>query len=132
MGGFTNEEPDELNLGQNFKYPDISGIETDIMPQVNTDDLDPTVKFSVGIIILFALLISIFAYLRNAGMSMGEFFKSLRDKIKWAQEQEFRHLLLLYQNKSDNLNYDKRYCHTFNISTFNNEILHCNVYIFKI
>jgi hypothetical protein len=84
MGGFTNEELDELNLGQNFKYPDISGIETDIIPQVNADDLDPKIKFSIAVVILFGFLMSILLYLRSAGTSINEFFVSLRDKMKWS------------------------------------------------
>ena len=84
MGGFTNEELDEYNLGKNFKYPDISGIETDIIPQPNADDLDPKIKFCIAIIVVISFICAILLYLRSAGMSMRGFFESLRDKIKWA------------------------------------------------
>ena len=80
MSEFTNEELDELNLGKNFRYPDISGIETDIIP---TGDLDPVVKIISAIIILFGLITAFFLYLRSAGMSIASFFNSLKNKIRW-------------------------------------------------
>ena len=84
MGGFTNDELDEYNLGKNFKYPDISGIETDILPEINTNDLDSGIQATIAILILVGFVISFFLYLRSAGMNVASFFKSLKNKIRWA------------------------------------------------
>lgn len=87
MGGFTNEEIDELNLGKNFKYPDISGIETNIIPTIDQDTLDPVFKFTIAVLIFLGCTSMFLIYLRKNGMSLGSFFKSLRDKVTFPKSK---------------------------------------------
>ena len=89
MGGFTNEEIDELNLGKNFKYPDVSGIEKNIIPTIDQDTLDPVFKFTIAVLIFLGSFSAFLLYLRKNGMSIGSFFKSLRDKVTFPKGKVF-------------------------------------------
>ena len=53
MGGFTNDELDNLNLGKNYKYPDTSYLEdkaSDIVPTF--DDNNVMFKFTISVLFL--------------------------------------------------------------------------------
>lgn len=82
MGGFTNNDLDQINLGKNYKYPDTSNIETKaqniIQPIVDESIL---LKFTATILFLMLLIIGILFYFRNNDMKIGNFFKSLKSKI---------------------------------------------------
>ena len=83
MGGFTNEELDGLNLGKNYKYPDTTYIEdtaTNIMPVFEGDDIP--YKFTISVLFLMGIFMLILYYFRCNGMHIGNFFKSLRDKMQ--------------------------------------------------
>ena len=83
MGGFTNEELDDLNLGKNYKYPDTTYIEDkaeSIIPEV--DDNDIMFKFTVVVLLLMGGFMCILFYFRKNGMHIKDFFESLSDKIR--------------------------------------------------
>lgn len=83
MGGFTNEELDDFNLGKNYKYPDTTQIEnkaSTILP--TTDDDDVVFKFTVAVLLLMSIFLCILFYFRYNDMNIANFFKSLRDKIR--------------------------------------------------
>jgi hypothetical protein len=83
MGGFTNEELDNLNLGKNYKYPDTTYIEDKaqtIIPE--TDDNDVVFKFTVSVLLLMGFLMGMLFYLRSNGMHIGNMFKGLKNKMK--------------------------------------------------
>jgi hypothetical protein len=83
MGGFTNNDLNEINLGKNYKYPDTSNIEkkaSNIIQPIDNDDI--VFKFTATIFILMAAIIGILFYFRNNGMRIGDLFKSLNHKIR--------------------------------------------------
>ena len=83
MGGFTNDELDGLNLGKNYKYPDTTTIEnqaTNIMPTFDDDNI--VYNFTIVVLFLMGMFVSILFYFRNNGMHIGNLFKSLKDKIR--------------------------------------------------
>lgn len=83
MGGFTNEELDDLNLGNNYKYPDTTYIEesaANIIPEV--DDNDIIFKFTVAVLLIMGGFMCILFYFRKNDMHIKDFFESLSDKIR--------------------------------------------------
>ena len=83
MGGFTNDELDGLNLGKNYKYPDTTTIEnqaTNIMPTFDDDNI--VYNFTIAVLFLMGMFVSILFYFRHNGMHIGNLFKSLKDKIR--------------------------------------------------
>lgn len=93
MGGFTNEELDELNLGKNFKYPDISGIKTDsIIPDYGTDH--PLINLFIGLFSLMGIIMVILYYLSQNGLKISNFFKSLKKNI-WTSGTNISHKTIL-------------------------------------
>jgi len=89
MGGFTNEELDELNLGKNFKYPDISGIKTDsVIPDYGTEH--PLVNLFVGFCGLMGIIMAIIYYFSQNGLKFSNFLKSLKGKI-WTYGPRISH-----------------------------------------
>jgi hypothetical protein len=85
MGGFTNQERDSLNLGKNYKYPDISGIEekaSDILPSFDIDYDNTVVIFTITVLSLMGVLMGILLLVTSNGMSIGNLFKSLKDNMR--------------------------------------------------
>ena len=83
MGGFTNEEIDNLNLGKNYKYPDTSYLEdtaADIVPTFDDDNV--MFKFTISVLFLMGTLMCLLFYFRYNNMNIANFFKSLRDKMR--------------------------------------------------
>ena len=83
MGGFTNEELDEFNLGKNFKYPDTTDIENkaaSIIPKISDDN--SIFKFTVSVLILMGSIFGILCYFRYNNMTIGNLFNDLRDQMK--------------------------------------------------
>jgi hypothetical protein len=83
MGGFTNNELNEINLGKNYKYPDTSNIETKariIIQPIEVND-GIILRFTTTILFLMAVFIGILFYFRNNDMKIMDFFKSLNRKI---------------------------------------------------
>ena len=86
MGGFTNEELDNLNLGKNYKYPDTTYIEDTAQTIIPTiDDDDVVFKFTISILLLMGCLMGILFYFRSNGMHIGNMFKGLKNKIKMSR-----------------------------------------------
>ena len=56
MGGFTNEELDDLNLGKNYKYPDTTQIENKASTILPTTDDDTVFKFTVSVLFLMSMV----------------------------------------------------------------------------
>ena len=86
MGGFTNNDLDEINLGKNYKYPDTSNIEkraSNIIQPIDNDDI--VFKFTATIFILMAVIIGILFYFRNNGLKIADLFKSLNHKIRLSE-----------------------------------------------
>ena len=82
MGGFTNEELDNLNLGKNYKYPDTTYIEdkaNTIIPESNDDDV--IFKFTVSILLLMGGFMGILFYFRSHGLSIKGFIEGLSSKM---------------------------------------------------
>ena len=93
MGGFTNEELDELNLGKNFKYPDISGIKTDsVIPDYGTDH--PLVNLLISLFGLMGIIMSILYYFSRSDFKVVNFFKSLKNKI-WTSGPNISHKTMI-------------------------------------
>ena len=82
MGGFTNEELDEINLGKDFNYPDISAIEDKanvIVPKLNKDN--SVLKIIIVIMIFMLLFICILAYFNANGMKITNLLKTIAKNI---------------------------------------------------
>jgi hypothetical protein len=82
MGGFTNEELDEFNLGKNYKYPDTTDIEkkaATIIPKISDDN--SIFKFTISVLILMGSIFGILSYFKYNNMTIRNFFKNLRDQM---------------------------------------------------
>ena len=100
MGGFTNNELDQINLGKHYKYPNTTTIEEKAMSIVPSDetfkkkinshnisgyDTDLIIKFTISILFLMGVFMIILAYFKANNMSIGNLFKDLHIKLRMSR-----------------------------------------------